>query len=93
MLLKLFIDCVGILPIGTLVLLDSQELAVVLRPARDRKAVDRPVVKIITDKHGHPLDGADVDLAEKDFTGDYKRSILRVVDNIEYRFETTRYVI
>src|SRR5439155_10040758 len=32
-LLKQFVACVGIVPIGTMVLLDSGELAVVLRPA------------------------------------------------------------
>jgi HD-GYP domain-containing protein (c-di-GMP phosphodiesterase class II) len=92
-LLKLFIDCVGILPIGTLVLLDTGELAIVMRPARDRKLVDRPGVKIITDRQGHPADGPDAELTETDFEGAFRRSIVRVVDNVEYRFDTSRYLV
>ena len=35
-LLKLFVNCVGIIPIGSLVSLDINELAVVMRPNPDR---------------------------------------------------------
>ena len=31
-LLKLFVNCVGIIPIGSLVMLETKELAVVLKP-------------------------------------------------------------
>ncbi|MFO0729732.1 MAG: hypothetical protein U0361_01810 [Nitrospiraceae bacterium] len=55
-LLKLFVNCVGILPIGTLVLLESNRLAVVLKPAKDKENSERPPVRVITDEQGAPTD-------------------------------------
>ena len=92
-LLKLFVNCVGILPIGSLVLLDSHELAVVVRPSENRQATERPWVRLITDSHGNPIEGPEVDLGEADSDGTYKRSIVNLVDNTEYRFDTSRYFV
>lgn len=92
-LLKLFVNCVGIIPIGSLVLLDTGEFAVVLRLARDPRDMERPIVKLITTSGGDPVDdGAEVDLTERDADGQYVRSIVRIVDNAEYRFDTSRYL-
>jgi hypothetical protein len=55
-LLKLFVTCVGIIPIGTMVLLDTGELGVVVRPSEDREYADRPTVRIIADASGARLD-------------------------------------
>jgi HD-GYP domain-containing protein (c-di-GMP phosphodiesterase class II) len=93
-LLKLFVNCVGIIPIGSLVVLDSDEFAVVLKPAADKTERERPVVKVITDAKGTPLDhGPELDLTEKDDDGEYRRSIIRLVDNTEHKFDTSRYFI
>ena len=100
-LLKLFVNCIGIIPIGSLVLLDSNEVAVVSRACSNPQTPDRPWVKIITDAsgqpfadpEGNPLAGPDVDLTEKDREGRYKRSIIRVVDNTDYRFNTSTYFL
>jgi hypothetical protein len=92
-LLKLFVNCVGLLPIGSLVLLDSNELAVVMRPAQKREDAERPTVKIITDAQGNPIDGPEVDLTEMGPDGDYRRSVVRLVDNTEYKFDTSRYFV
>ncbi|MGH7209525.1 MAG: HD domain-containing phosphohydrolase, partial [Nitrospiraceae bacterium] len=90
-LLKLFVNCVGIIPIGCLTLLDSHELAVVIRPSINRQTAARPWVKLISDRSGNPIDGPEVDLAEKDADGLVKSSEVRLVDNTEYRFNTGRY--
>ncbi|HEX2056327.1 MAG TPA: HD-GYP domain-containing protein, partial [Nitrospiraceae bacterium] len=93
-LLKLFVNCVGILPIGTLVMLDSNQLAVVLKPAQDKAHAERPLVRVITDPEGNPMDnGPELDLTEQDETGSYVYSIVRLVDNTEYRFDTSRYFV
>ena len=93
-LLKLFVNCVGILPIGSLVLLDTNELAVVLRPNPGKENAQRPWVKIITDGNGNPTEeGSEVNLAEPAADGQYPYSILRLVDNTEYRFDTSRYFV
>jgi HD-GYP domain-containing protein (c-di-GMP phosphodiesterase class II) len=93
-LLKLFVNCVGIVPIGSLVVLDTDELAVVLKPAVEKTDAERPLVKIISDSHGNPVDhGPECDLTEKDDTGGYRRSIIRLVDTTEYKFDTSRYFV
>ncbi len=93
-LLKLFVNCVGIVPIGSLVVLDTEELAVVLKPAMNKADAERPLVKVITDIHGTPIDnGPELDLTEKDDVGLYRHSIIRLVDNTEYKVDTSRYFV
>jgi hypothetical protein len=91
-LLKLFVTCVGIIPIGTLAELASGEFAVVLRPATEKADSERPLVKVIASANGEPVnDGPELDLTEKDETGSYRHSIVRLIDNAEHRFDTSRY--
>ena len=92
-LLKLFVNCVGIVPIGSLMLLDTNQLAVALRPSQDRENAERPCVKVLTDADGKPIDGPEVDLTETNSAGAYTRSIVRMVDSTEYRFDTSRYFV
>lgn len=92
-LLKHFVTCVGIIPLGTIVLLDTGELAVVLRPAVEREHVQRPVVRLIADPAGAPLEPPpEHDLREADAEGRFLRSIVRLVDNTEHRLDTSHYV-
>jgi len=93
LLLKLFVTCVGIMPIGSLVLLDSNELAVVTRAPMDKENAERPWVKIVADTQGNSIDGPEINLTEPDSKGNYKKSILRLVDNTEYHFDTGRYFV
>ena len=91
-LLKLFVTCVGIIPIGTLAELTTGEFAVVLKPAPDKADSERPLVKVIADANGQPVDnGPELDLTQKDDTGSYCSSIVRLIDNAEHRFDTSRY--
>ena len=93
-LLKLFVNCVGIIPIGSLVMLDTSELAVVVKPAVDKANAERPFVKIITDPQGDPVEhGGEIDLTEKDEIGDFRHNIIRLIDNTEYKFDTSRYFV
>lgn len=93
-LLKLFATCVGIIPIGSLVMLDTNELAVVLKPAMQQDDAERPFIKIIADEQGVPIDnGREIDLCEKDDTGNYRYSIIRLIDNTEHKFDTSRYFV
>ena len=91
-LLKLFVTCVGIIPIGTLAELTTGEIAVVLKPATDKAGSGRPLVKVIADANGEPVDnGPELDLTEKEDAGSYRHSIVRLIDNAEHRFDTSRY--
>lgn len=93
-LMKLFATCVGIIPIGSLVLLDTNELAVVLKPATDPANAEHPYVKVISDANWAPIEnGPELDLQEKDETGEYHRSIIRLIDNTEYKFDTSQYFV
>ena len=93
-LLKLFVNCVGIIPIGSLVRLDSGPLAVVIKPAQDKTNAERPLVRVITDESGTSIeDGPELDLTEQDEAGHYTHSILQLVDNAEYHFDTGRYFV
>jgi HD-GYP domain-containing protein (c-di-GMP phosphodiesterase class II) len=93
-LMKLFMTCVGIIPIGSLVLLDTNELAVVLKPAADPTDAEHPYVKVITDTTGTAIEnGRELDLREKDETDAYRYNIIRLIDNIERKFDTSRYFV
>ncbi|MFN3202626.1 MAG: hypothetical protein ACE366_29815 [Bradymonadia bacterium] len=62
-LLKLLISSVGIIPIGSPVLLQSGAWAVVTARSHQPDALQRPQIRIITDTKGHPLPkGIDLDL-------------------------------
>jgi hypothetical protein len=93
-LMKLFMTCVGIIPIGSLVMLDTNELAVVLKPAVDPTDAEHPYVKIITDENGTAIEnGRELDLHEKDEVGEYRFNIVRLIDNIEHKIDTSRYFV
>ncbi|MFO0773500.1 MAG: HD domain-containing protein [Nitrospiraceae bacterium] len=90
-LLKLFSTCVGIIPLGSLVLLDTNELAVVTAPATEKAFAERPTVKIVSDQQGTPIDGPEVDLRQQDDAGVFVRSIVRLIDTTEHKIDTSRY--
>lgn len=93
-LLKLFMTCVGIIPIGSLVLLDTNELAIVLKPATDPADAEHPYVKVISDATGTPIEnGRELDLHEKDENGAYRHHITRLIDNTEKKIDTSRYFV
>lgn len=66
LLLKVFINCMGVYPVGTIVRFDTGELGVVVgsHPTPDRRA--HPLVKLIRDAGGRDPDGETIDLAEPD---------------------------
>ena len=93
-LMKLFMTCVGIIPIGSLVLLDSNELAVVLKPASDPSEAEYPCVKVITDPQGEAIEnGRELDLREKNENGEYRHYIIRLIDHTEHKIDTNRYFV
>ena len=93
-LMKLFMTCVGIIPIGSLVLLDTNELAVVLKPAADPADAEHPYIKIVMDASGTAVDnGCEIDLHEKDESGAYRCNIIRLIDNTEHKFDTSKYFV
>ena len=92
-LLKLFVNCIGIPPIGSLVLLESREFAVVLRPPQGQSHPDRPLVKVVVDARGQAVDGPHLDLMDVGADGAYTWNIAKVLDNIKFRFDPSKYFV
>jgi len=93
-LIKVFVNTVGIVPVGTLIQLDSGEVAVVVRTQDDPTLGDRPVVRLIADKDGKELDPPeDLSLDEKGAGGSYTRNIARILDPAHYHIDVSRYFL
>ena len=93
-LLKAFANMVGVYPIGSLVALDTQELAIVMEANPEVSLMLRPKVKLITDRKGNKIDGEIFNLTEMDPTkGEYKRSIVKSLDPRQYKIRVEDYFL
>jgi len=93
-LVKAFINLLGIYPVGTMVILDTYELALVRAANPNLEFVHRPIVRIISDPMGtlvHP--GVDVDLAHMESDGRYARSIIKVTNPEKYGVRVADYFV
>jgi HD-GYP domain-containing protein (c-di-GMP phosphodiesterase class II) len=91
---KAFINLIGIYPVGTCVILDTHELAVVHAANPDVSEVHRPVVRIVATPEGalqHP--GVLADLAQRDADGKYPRTIVKVTDPQKYGINVSDYFV
>lgn len=94
LLMKIFVNCIGIFPIGALVMLNTKELAVVTGVNPDPEKAERPRVRIIADAAGNEILGESVDLsAQNEKTGAYLRSIVRTIDPFRYKIDVSRYFL
>lgn len=93
-LMKIFVNSIGIFPIGTLVLLNTNELGVVVQANLNPERADRPKVKVIADSSGREIDGDIMDLSGIDEkTGHFRVNILKVVDSTKYKVDVSRYFL
>lgn len=91
---KAFINLLGIYPVGTLVVLDTFELAVVYAANPNPEALSRPIVKIVSDATGIILQPPiTVDLATPDAGGEYPRTIIKTADPERYGLNITDYLV
>ncbi|MEZ4463372.1 MAG: hypothetical protein R3F60_01080 [bacterium] len=91
-LARLFAGCIGVYPVGTLVELDSTEIALVVDLPRNPVHFHRPQVKILVDRMGNALpDGPLADLEQTSRTGQFMRSIERTLDSRQYGVSITRF--
>ncbi|HVO67840.1 MAG TPA: HD domain-containing phosphohydrolase [Syntrophales bacterium] len=93
-LLKVFINLMGIYPPGTLLLLDSGELGLAVSYP-DRKERSRPsIMLLIENSQGGFSKGELVNLNEKDETsGRYKRNIVQCVHPETYGIEVASFIL
>jgi len=93
-LVKVFINMIGIFPLGTLVLLDTNELGIVIQIQEESELIDRPKVNLIYYSEGEYRKGNVVDLREMDETsGQFKRSIVKTLDPNEYNLNVAEFLI
>ncbi len=91
---KAFINLLGIYPVGTLVVLDTFELAIVHSVNPNPEAISRPIVRIVSDERGNiAYPGRNVDLAEKDADGAHVRTIIKTENPDRYGINVGDYFV
>ncbi len=93
-IVKAFVALLGIYPVGTFVVLDTFELAIVhgANPLPDM--VSRPIVRIVSDPLGNVLHPGDLaDLAERDAAGSFRRTIIKTGDPERYGIRVGDYFL
>jgi len=95
LLVKALINATGVYPVGTLVILDSLELAVVAQANADPDQLHLPLVKVISDPAGVPLsEPHTVDLSQLDpETGKPVRTIIKTTDPQKYGIRVADYLV
>ncbi len=95
LLVKVLITATGVYPVGTLVILDTHELAIVAQVNKDPALLHRPLVRVISDPMGLPLsEPKTLDLAEPDpATGAPRNQIIKTTDPQKYGIRVSDYLI
>ncbi len=93
-IVKAFMNVLGIFPVGTLVILDSFELGIVHAANPNAEEIARPIVRIVSDPNGNLLfPGELVDLAARRPDGEYVRTIVKTTDPEEYGISVGDYFV
>lgn len=90
-LAKIFANMIGVYPIGSLLMLDTNELGLVFESNKDPDLNDRPRVYVVKDSKGNNTKYT-VDLTEKDEQGNFKRSIIKTLDPNAYKINLVDYL-
>lgn len=94
MVVKAFITLLGIYPSGTLVVLDTFELAVVISANPNPEMLSRPRVVIVSDGRGNLLQPPlETDLAATVADGQFARTIIKTADPDRYGIRVSDYVV
>ena len=93
-LVKVFINMIGIFPLGTLVLLNTNEMGIVVQTQEDPDLIDRPKVSLLLYSDGDYRKGKLVDLRDMDEGArTFKRSIVKTLDPNEYNIHVAEFLI
>src|SRR3990172_5144384 len=88
LLVKAFINCMGIFPVGSTVILRTGELAVVVDSNPDPDHLHQPRIRLVTDAARRQVTPVLADLSQ---TGEEARAILHCVDPEEFGITSVRY--
>ena len=93
-LVKVLINMIGVFPLGTLVLLNTNEMGIVVQNQEDPDLIDRPKVCLLHYSDGEYRKGKVVDLREIDeMNQTFQRSIIRTLDPNEYNIHVAEFLI
>jgi HD-GYP domain-containing protein (c-di-GMP phosphodiesterase class II) len=93
-IVKGFINLLGVYPAGTLVVLDTFELAVVHSVNSKPEAISRPIVRVVSDDRGNILyPGFLVDLTEQNERGAFRRTIIKTENPDRYGLNVGDYFL
>lgn len=90
LLVKAFVNCMGIYPIGSTVALSTGELAVVIESNPDPDRIHQPKVRIVTDNTRQTVPALVADLSHPEHHG---RAIRHCVDPEAYGINSSHYVL
>jgi hypothetical protein len=90
-LLRRFVNLMGLFPIGTLVKLNTEELAVVTHTHADDPF--RPQVKLITDRKGEKLETPVLtNTWDRDNRGEFPRAVVEALDGAQVGIDPLSYL-
>lgn len=94
-IVKAMINLIGIYPVGTCVILDTFEVAVVAATNPDPEYLNRPIVRIVIDADGAVVapPGTPCNLAESNGEGGFARSIVKVTNPDRYGLNVGNYFV
>jgi len=87
-LLKLFVNIVGIFPAGTMILLSTDEIAIVERTNTEN--LTRPIVRLVGDRDGWSEDYAIIDLSMPEHD---TRQIKKVIDPKKHKIDIRKMIL
>jgi HD-GYP domain-containing protein (c-di-GMP phosphodiesterase class II) len=91
---KAFMNLLGLYPVGTVVVLDTFELGIVHATNPNPESISRPIVRIVSDAQGNVLFPGDlVDLATQTSEGIYARTIIKTADAARYGIRVADYFV
>jgi len=91
---KAFMNLLGLYPVGTLVVLDTFELGIVHSVNPNPESISRPIVRIVSDAQGNVLFPGDLaDLAAQTSDGIYARTIIKTADPARYGIRVADYFV
>lgn len=94
-IVKALINVLGVYPVGTVVILDTFEVAVVAGANPDPQFLNRPLVTLMLDENGAsvPPPGDTVNLADRRPDGGFLRSIVKVTSPERHGLDITAYFL
>ena len=91
-IVKALINLTGIYPVGTVVVLDTFELALVHAAHPEPTALSRPIIRLLSDPQGNRIPDVPLcDLMEIDDRGQFLRTIIRTEDPERYGIRISDY--